>query len=139
MSIFSAEEDFERNTLDAVPGLWGKLRYVSALRQKDGHYEHWGLTRKFGKNAAEKAIHQAHQGLALRILRMPLSELMEKTAEGAAQSELTLREFVARLIADLENLLPENLCGGSLRHFTTVVQSLSYLAQACTDANRQAS
>lgn len=139
MSIFSAEEDFSRNTLDAVSGVWQKLRYVSELRQPDGHYEHWGLMRKYGKNAAERAILRAHQELALHILRMPLGKLVEQTADAAAQGEISPSVFVARLIAEGHRLLPGDLCGGSLRHFTSVLESLSSLAQAYRDANRQAS
>jgi hypothetical protein len=140
MSIFSVDEDFVRNTLDAIPGLWGKLRYVSSLRKgDDGRYEHWGLMRKYGENAAEKSIRGIHRELALRILRMPLRELMKETAGGAAQSEIPLREFVTRLIAEQNLLLPNDLGGGSARHFTTVVEALSCLTQPDRGANRQVS
>jgi hypothetical protein len=139
VSIFTVDEDFVRNTLDAVPGLWGKLRYVSALRQPDGRYKHWGLMRKYGENTAEKAIRQVHRELALQVLRIPLRELMNETAGAAAQSEIPLREFVARLVVERNNLLPADFGGGSARHFTTVVEALSSLTQAGKDANRQAS
>jgi len=139
MSIFSVSEDFERNTLAAIPGLWGKLLYISSLRQADGQYEHWGLMRKFGKDAAERAIGQVHEELALQTLRIPLRDLMSATAKEAAQEGTPLGDFLARLRGKKEMLFPENFGAGSGRHFTTVLQSLASLALACTDANRQAS
>jgi hypothetical protein len=39
----SALEDFESNSLSAVPGLFAKLRYVAALHGGHGAYSHWGL------------------------------------------------------------------------------------------------
>jgi hypothetical protein len=139
MSVFSPNEDFEQRTLSAVPGLWGKLLYVSSLRQPDGRYEHWGLKRRFGKEAAEKAICSVHQDLVLRTLRMPLHELIKDTTEEATQQGTPLAEFLARLSTNRQMLLPEKFRAGSARHFMTVLESLASLARACTDANRQAS
>lgn len=139
MSLFSVEDDFLCNTLNAVPGLWGKLRYVSGLRQKDEHYEHWGLARKYGKDAADSAIRGAHRDLLLQILRMPLPQLLELTVSTATQHDVSVKEFVARLVEECETMLPYGIPKSSARHFRTILESLLFLAPGCTDANRQAS
>lgn len=138
MSVFSVAEDFSINTLEHIPGLWGKLRYIASLRQANGRYEHWGLARKYGENAAQQAILDAHRELALEILRTPLRALLEETANAAEQGALPLQEFVALLGSD-GDLFPADFRGGSATHFMTVLESLSCLAPTCTDANRQAS
>src|SRR5712691_4298022 len=43
MRLKSALEDFEANTLGAVPGLLGRLSYVGRLHDGKGTYDHWGL------------------------------------------------------------------------------------------------
>jgi hypothetical protein len=139
MSLLSAADDFSCNTLSTVPGLWGKLQYVSGLRQAEGHYEHWGLTRSYGRDAVQSAILDAHRELVFQVLRTPLCQLLEETERAANQNDVSLKNFVERLAADTGALLPLGLGGGSLRHFTTVLESLSSLAQGCTGANRQAS
>ncbi len=139
MSLFSVDDDFVRNTLNAVPGVWGKLRYLSSLRRPEGQYEHWGLIRRYGENAVQSAILDAHRKAMFQVLRTPLPELLEETKEAANQNEVSLREYVDRLAAESGVLLPLRTGAGSVRHFMTVLQSLSYLAQGYMDANRQAS
>ncbi len=139
MSLFSAAEDFSLNTVSAIPGVWGKLRYVASLRQADGRYEHWGLARKYSENAAQQAILDVHRELALRILRTSVRSLLEETATAAEQGEVPLPEFVALLSRDADVLLPWDFRGGSAKHFMTVLESLSYLAPTYKDASRQAS
>jgi hypothetical protein len=139
MSVFSVAEDFWLNTLNAVPGVWGKLRYVSSLRQADGRYEHWGLARKYGENEAQQAIREAHRELTLAILRTPLRELLEETANAAQQSAVSLRDYVALLSGDVDALLPVDFRGWSERHLRTILESLSCLAPTYTGASRQAS
>ncbi len=139
MSLFSVADDFSCNTLGAVPGLWGKLRYVSSLKQSEGHYEHWGLTRKYGTNAVQSAIFDAHRELIFQVLRMPLRQLLAETEKAANRDDVSIKEFVSRLAAEFESLMPTRVGGGSQRHFMTVLQSLSSLVQGYTDASRQAS
>lgn len=139
MSVFSVAEDFSYYTLKAVPGLWGKVRYVSGLRQQDGRYEHWGLARKYGTDAAQSAIVDAHHSLLMQVLRMPLVELLKETEEAASQENISFNDYVRQLAAEGEGLLPASVPEITARHFMTVLQSLSSLAQGCMGANLQAS
>lgn len=91
MRFRSAKEDLEGTTLAAVPGVLARLDYLSGLRQADGGYAHWGLTKTHGKEAAEKALAQAHREAIAQMLRQPLAQLygeidvlgkmLERTAE----------------------------------------------------------
>lgn len=139
MALFSAAEDFSGRTLAALPGLLAKLRYVSGLRRDDGKYGHWGLARTYGEHAATQAIAGVHRELTLQVLRTPLCELVEDAMRCAENADTGLSEYIAQLNDESGRLLPESLAGGSVRHFSTVLQALSGLARSCRDANRRVS
>ena len=53
--------DLWRNTLAQIPSLFGRLVYLSSLRdQNTGRYEHHGLTQVFGETEANEALHESH-------------------------------------------------------------------------------
>jgi hypothetical protein len=139
MALFSAADDFSRRTLAALPGLLAKLQYVSGLRRDDGQYAHWGLARVYGEHAARQAIEGIHKDLTLQVLRTPLRELVEDAIQSAENAETDVAEYVAQLNAESGRLLPDKLAGGSVRHFSTVLQALSSLSRSCTVANRRVS
>jgi hypothetical protein len=136
MTLYSAAEDFAVKSLSSVPGTLAKLRYVSELRREDGQYEHWGLLRIYGERAVQLAIEETHRELVLQILRMPLRELLADARQCAEHQQTDVREYVRRLYVDADKLIPGDLGGGSARHFSTVLQSVSSLIQACKDASR---
>jgi len=138
MALFSAAEDFSRKTLAALPGLLAKLRYVAGLRH-DGVYEHWGLIRIYGERAAQQAIEGIHKELILQVLRTPLRDLIADAVLSAGYEQSNVDAYVAELNTAAERLLPSSIGGGSVRHFSTVLQALSALARSCTDANRRVS
>ena len=74
MTLLSAYEDFSTRTLNAFRSAWERLRYVSSLRE-NGCYRHWGMERTYGEADAQAAILQAHNEVALGILRRPLRQL----------------------------------------------------------------
>lgn len=139
MALFSAADDFSRRTLAALPGLLAKLRYVSGLRREDGQYAHWGLARVYGDHVARQAIERIHKELALQVLRTPLRELVQDAIQSAGNAETDVAEYVAQLNKELGRLLPDKFAGGSVRHFSTVLQALSGLARSYTAANRRVS
>jgi hypothetical protein len=73
--LLKTTEDFKNYTLGALPTLVAKLAYVSSLQDEDGRYTHWGLSRSFGDQKAQKAIRAAHSELALDVLRRPIRGL----------------------------------------------------------------
>lgn len=50
-----------RHTLSQVPSLFGRLVYLSALRdQNTGTYEHYGLAQVYGEGAADRVLRASH-------------------------------------------------------------------------------
>jgi hypothetical protein len=68
-------EDFSSRSLAAISSDYGRLYYVSSLRNSDsGQYEHDGLTSLYPENAVQSGISHCHEELFSRILETPLSE-----------------------------------------------------------------
>jgi len=128
--ILSPSDDFSNRTLAALPGTLAKLEYVSGLRSDSGVYSHWGLSRTYGQAAANQTVAGAHSEIFLAILRSPLKTLAEEVRQQAEERGLSLREYAATLVSEGERLIPESLRGGTRRHFSLVLQSLSALANA---------
>ncbi len=138
MTFLSASEDFLATTLAALPGVWGKLQYLSSLRSEDGTYDHWGLTRLHGEAAVERALGEAHRDVFLKVLRTPLAPLLEEAGLSAAEQELDAASYLRGLSQESRKLLPPDLGGGMESHFSSVLKALSKLAQARSSATRRA-
>jgi hypothetical protein len=68
-------EDFSSQTLAAISSDFGRLYYVSSLKDSDsGRYEHDGLNSLYSENAVQAALSHCHEELFSRILETPLSE-----------------------------------------------------------------
>lgn len=138
MTFLSASEDFLATTLAALPGVWGKLHYLSGLRSEDGAYDHWGLSRLHGEAAVQRALGEAHRDVFLQILRTPLAPLLEEAGLSAAEQELDAASYLRGLSQGSQALLPPDLGGGMEAHFSSVLKALSKLAQARSSATRRA-
>ena len=129
MTLKSAKEDLQARTLQAVSGLLGKLEYVASLRQSDGSYSHWGLSRVHGEAAAQKALTETHQGLVSAILRTPLRKLMEDVRESCAGKRFADKDFIENLENRQEILVPLQPGAGLRRHLSSVLQALAALVK----------
>lgn len=138
MTLLSASEDVLATTLAALPGAWGKLQYVSSLRQEDGRYDHWGLARLHGEAAVQCALRETHRDVFLEILRTPLASLLEEAEQSAADRELDPVAYLAQLSDQWQVLLPPDPGGGLDLHFSSVLKALSKLAQVRSSATRRA-
>jgi hypothetical protein len=68
-------EDFSSQTLAAISSDFGRLYYVSSLKDSDsGRYEHEGLKSLYSENAVQAALAHCHEELFSRILETPLRE-----------------------------------------------------------------
>jgi len=68
-------EDLWRRTLSQIPTLYGRLVYLSSLRNvNSGQYEHHGLRLLFGDDDADQALRESH----LRIFREWLTLNLEQ-------------------------------------------------------------
>jgi hypothetical protein len=129
MTLKSAIEDVIGTTLAAVSGVLGKLEYLSRLRRAKGNpYTHWGLGRAYGEAAAQEALAEAHRLLFLRVLQTPLKELQNDVEISSEASQMKPEEYVENLRGDSTILLPQDLGGGSARHFSSVLHALLSLA-----------
>ena len=56
-----APADLWRNTLSQIPTQFGRLVYLSSLRDSNsGVYEHYGLAQVFGGKEADRTLRQSH-------------------------------------------------------------------------------
>lgn len=56
-----AASDLWRNTLSQIPAVFGRLVYLSSLRDPNtGSYEHHGLSLVFGEEEADRALRSSH-------------------------------------------------------------------------------
>jgi hypothetical protein len=136
MTLFSTKDDFVRTTLASIPGILGKLDYLSGLRTASGEYLHWGLARVHGDESAQQAVGEAHRLLFLQVLRMPLRQLLEDATQATAAQQLGLQSFLEDLARRGQELLPLQCGGGSVRHFSSVVSALLSLVRQRPGATR---
>ena len=134
MRLKSAREDFETNTLGAVPGLLGRLSYVGRLHDGKGRYEHWGLAKVYGDDAAQCAISASHRILLSDVLKRPLELLLKDAVTSSSNEHLTEREF----LVTLERSSPAQLSRATRAHLGSVLSALWALAENRNDANRPA-
>ena len=133
MRLKSALEDFEANTLGAVPGLLGRLSYVCGLHDGNGTYDHWGLAKVYGDHAAQSAIRTSHQVLLREVLKRPLAVLLRDVPASCAHEHLTESEF----LISLTQSPPAILSPAALAHLRSVLSALSALLQSRDTANLQ--
>ena len=124
MALLSIKEDFLQRTLANVPGILGKLTYVSELRENN-RYVHWGLAQIYGEEATQRALREVHRALFLQVLRTPLRQLVEDVVPSAAGKCVDPKQFVESLVHNSASLLT---------HFHSTIEALSLLfAQAKFD------
>jgi hypothetical protein len=70
-----AKVDLWRRTLDQIPTLYGRLVYLTGLRNTDsGEYQHYGLALSYGAKAADQALRESHWETFQQWLSSPLAQ-----------------------------------------------------------------
>jgi hypothetical protein len=137
MTLHSAWEDLQHTTLKAIVGSLRKLEYLSQLRDGQGGYSHWGLSRVHGEERAKSALQESHRLELSRVVRTPIRSLEYDAEESSREAGVPEAEYLARLSAGCPRLLPAEPGAGSSRHFSSVLLALSSLLRARKpDANR---
>lgn len=131
MGLRTAVEDFTATTLACLAGPLRRLEYIAQLRDENGDdYQHWGMSRVHGVDAAQAAIAQAHSAVLLAVLRAPLSQLFIECRRG--------EEGIPPSMSKLPKLLPHDLGGGSELHLKSVLAALASLARVAERPTREA-
>jgi hypothetical protein len=105
-------EDFSSKTLAAISSDFGRLYYVSSLKDSNsGRYEHDGLMTLYPENAVQAALSNCHEELFSRILEMPLrdqeSDLRACLGSASAQYWDVVESWLEN--RDFQNMCPEGL------------------------------
>lgn len=129
-------EDFSQRSLQHLQGLWRRASYLAGLRSRDGGYEHWGLNRSYGKEAADQVLGEAHSEVYVQLLRRPISELMQDLEISAADAGMSVDQLLAALSNDKKKMVPSALAGGAPGHFNSVVLIACALRSAQRAATR---
>src|SRR5579862_3699526 len=70
-----AVQDLWKHTLSRIPTLYGRLFYLSSLRDPNsGAYRHHGLSTAFGREESARALQESHEEAFLEWVKLPLSE-----------------------------------------------------------------
>ena len=100
----------------ALRGVPAQLDYVAELRH-GATYEHWGLEKVHGREAAQAALAEAHQDLTAALLREPLARIFD----AAERAEVFERPA--------EELLPAETDPLRAAHFSLVWGALGAVAR----------
>jgi len=138
MTLLSAEEDFEVRSLAAFDSPLAKLAYCAELRTPNGRYQHWGLARNHGEEAADAAIARAHGSVFLEVLRSPMRTLIVQERQASTRAGSQLLEVLSRLRSNVAGLLPAQLAGGTRQHLSSVLAALWALETERARATRLA-
>ena len=130
--------DLWRNTLSAIPTIYGKLVYLSGLRQPhSGRYEHHGLAMRFGADDAQQALRASH----VRCFREWMAtSLAEKKAdlEKYLESQEVGKAEVVRAWSETgawRNLVPGSIRTAERKHFLADVGALMALLRNVYDVS----
>jgi len=138
VKILSATEDFERVSLAAFARVLEKLAYLAGLQDKDGRYQHWGMAKSYGQEAASKTIAEAHGRAFAEYLRAPLHKLAEEVVTLAHQEGIPGEAYVQRLEQNARvKGPPEVKKGAPAKHSAAVILALKKIARAGRSAGRQ--
>ena len=139
MTLKSALQDLRETTLAAVSGLLAKLAYLASLRDREGGYQHWGMSLVHGPEPSDRALKAAHGEVLSRVLRTPLNSLVEDLRESSQESGVSSRTYVQGMCRQLKELLPAQQDEASVRHFNSVLVALSSLEKSRERATRSTS
>ena len=107
-------EDFTSRTLKVIPSVFGRLYYVSSLKDSStGRYRHDGLTDLYSENSVQQALEHCHEELFARVLETPLEEQahdLRKCLDAAGDRYWTVLEAWQRE-KSFEGMCPDGLPG----------------------------
>jgi hypothetical protein len=139
MTLKSALQDLQEGTLAAVSGLLAKLAYLASLRNREGRYEHWGLSHVHGEESSDRAMKSAHSEVLSTVLQTPIAELREDLHAASRNSHQTTNAYLEGIREQFNRLLPSAQDKASARHLNSVLAALSGLEENQKRATRSTS
>lgn len=127
MTLKSALQDLRETTLAAVSGLLARLAYLASLRRREGGYKHWGLSLVHGEESSDRALKVAQTEVLSKVLRTPISELVEDLHESSQLSNTTAEGYVEGMRQQFSELLPSPEDTAAAAHLNSVLIALSTL------------
>ena len=110
----TAVSDLWRNTLSQIPSVFGRLVYLSSLRNGNtGRYEHHGLALVFGEDEANRALKKSHTQAFAEWLRFNLEQQkadLDLYLSGLYEDKRTILETWLKL-APYRNVIPSSVRG----------------------------
>ncbi len=138
MRILTALEDFLNRTVHAVDGAFERLRFMAEIRRGPKDYDHWGMANTYGDEKANEAMSEAHTKAWVEVLRTPVQTL-EKDVRRSDKAQIVGAEEYVRSVAEDPNVVPAEIEGGSKRHFSFLLKTLSLLVRGRGQSNRPTS
>jgi len=123
----TAVSDLWRNTLSQIPTVFGRLVYLSSLRNPNGgQYEHHGLALVFGEDEGRKALKESHKVVFAEWLSYNLEQQkadLDLYLSTLAEDKRTVLENWQRL-EPYRNLWPKSATSVEKRLFISDLTSL---------------
>src|SRR5690348_7141090 len=119
MTMMSAFEDLQQNTLAAMKCCILRLEYFARVRDKGGEYRHWGQARVYSDTAAKRALDQANQRVLSAVLCAPLQSRLSDARTSGIAGGVPPQAILTDL--SVHNVLPVDPLAGSSRHFRSVL------------------
>ncbi len=102
-------DDLWRRTLAQIPTLFGKIVYLSGLRDENsGGYVHYGLAQRYSTEEANRILRESHERVFGEWLNFPLERQRDDLEEYVRSLEDD-RETILRTwftLAPYNNLIP---------------------------------
>jgi hypothetical protein len=132
----AAVSDLWRNTLLQIPTVFGRLVYLSSLRNaNNGRYEHHGLALIFGEDEANRALRKSHNEAFSDWLTFNLEQQkadLDLYISGLAEKKRTVVDTWIKL-APYRNLLPASVRGVERRLYVADLTALLELLRNASE------
>jgi hypothetical protein len=136
----SAAADLWRNTLNQIPSTFGRLVYLSSLRdQNTGRYEHHGLAQMFGESETDTALRESHEetfsGWLCCSMEQQRTDLDLYLSSFQADRRTILATWIR--LAPYRGLLPESARDPERRLYLADLEALLEMLKAEHDVSGQ--